>query len=113
MAAYITIHKAQGNWVVRTAGAVLAESSNALELNEGSYGPVIYFPRDDIGMAFLDVSETTSHCPHKGDATHYSIATKAGVIKDAGWSYENPNEDVAQIKDYIAFYTNKVNVEQL
>ena len=48
----ITIRKAPGNWTVRAGGAVIGESSNALELSEGDLEPVIYFPRSDIAMAF-------------------------------------------------------------
>ncbi|WP_071675093.1 DUF427 domain-containing protein [Nioella nitratireducens] len=110
---HIKIHKAKGTWVVRAGGAVLGESQNALELTEGNYPPVIYFPREDIGMAFLDTSETTSHCPFKGDATYYSIVTKSTVIKNAAWSYDAPNEEVAAIAGYLAFYPNLVAVEKL
>ena len=110
---HIKIRKAAGTWVVRAGGAVLGESANALELTEGDYPPVIYFPRSDIGMAFLDRSEQTGHCPFKGDATYYSIVTKSQVIKNAGWSYESPNPDVAEIEGYLAFYPKLVAVEKL
>lgn len=113
MADHIKIRKASGKWVVRAGGAVLGETQNALELTEGDYPAVIYFPREDIAMSFLDPSDTTSHCPWKGDATYYSIPTKSTVIKDAAWSYEDPTEDMAQIKGYLAFYPNKVTVEEL
>lgn len=114
MTKYITIRPAEGTWVVRAGGAVLCESSGALELVEGENPPVIYFPRSDIAMAFLDRSDRSSHCPHKGDAVYYSIVTKSKTLKDAAWSYEAPNADVADIKDYIAFYaTDTVAVEQL
>ena len=110
---HTNITEATGTWVIRAGGAVLGESSNALELKEGSYPPVIYFPRDDIAMAFLDRTETTSHCPWKGDATYYSIQTKSVVIKDAAWSYDAPLDGVAEIKGHLAFYADKVTVEQL
>ena len=114
MADHIKIRPASGTWVVRAAGAVIGESKAALELTEGDYTPVIYFPRADIAMAFLDASDTTSHCPHKGDAAYYSIIAKSGEIKDAAWSYENPKADVAAIKDHLAFYVNDdVTVERL
>lgn len=113
MADHITIRPAGGTWVVRAGGAVLGESSNALELIEGDMAPVIYFPRSDIAMAFLDESDTTSLCPHKGDARYFTIVAKSGPIKDAVWSYENPSNAVSQIKDYLAFYTSKVAVEQV
>lgn len=111
MAELIKIHPATGTWVVRAGGAVLGESANALELIEGDYPAVIYIPRVDIAMAFLDPSDTTSSCPHKGSASYYSIITKSGEIADAAWSYEDPLPAVAQIKGYLAFYRDKVAVE--
>jgi uncharacterized protein (DUF427 family) len=110
----IRIRKAQGMWSVRSGGAVLGESSNALELSEGDRKPVIYFPRADIATALLDKSEKTTHCPHKGDATYYSIANMSSVTPDAVWSYENPIAKVSEIKGYLAFHTSDtVKVEQL
>ena len=99
----ITIRKAEGNWVVRAGGAVLGETSDALELSEGDLAPVIYFPRGDVAMAFLDKSDHSTHCPHKGDATYYSIVTKSTTLENAAWSYEDPMEEVARIKDHLAF----------
>ncbi|MEM9968912.1 MAG: DUF427 domain-containing protein [Pseudomonadota bacterium] len=114
MADHITIKPAGGTWSVRAGGAVLGESARALELVEGDYPPVIYFPREDIAMAFLDPSETTSHCPHKGDARYFSVVTKSRTLENAVWSYENPKPAVAQIKDHLAFYSiEEVTIEQL
>ncbi|WP_439156021.1 DUF427 domain-containing protein [Yoonia sp.] len=113
MADHIKIRPAAGNWTVRAGGAVLGESTNALELIEGDYPPVIYFPRSDIAMAFLEPSDTTSTCPYKGEARYFSIIAKSGEIKDAVWSYENPKDEVAEIRDHLAFHTNKVAVEEI
>jgi uncharacterized protein (DUF427 family) len=113
MSEHIRIHKANGKWVVRAGGAILGESRNALELLEGDMKPVIYFPRDDIAMIFLDESDQSSHCPHKGDARYFSIQTKSLVLENAVWSYEDPKESVAQIKGYLAFDPAQVTVEEL
>ena len=113
MSDHIKIRPAGGTWVVRAGGAVLGESRNALELIEGSYPPVIYFPREDIAMAFLDVTDTKTTCPHKGEATYYSIIAKSGAIRDAAWSYEDPKDAVAEIKGHLAFYPEKVAVEEV
>jgi uncharacterized protein (DUF427 family) len=113
MADHIKIRKATGTWVVRAGGAVLGESANALELTEGDYPPVIYFPREDIGMAFLDKTDSSTRCPYKGTASYFTIHTSAEEIPDAGWSYEDPLDAVAEIKDHIAFHTDRVTVEQL
>ncbi|WP_147106278.1 DUF427 domain-containing protein [Tateyamaria sp. syn59] len=114
MADHIRIRKAPGTWTVRAGGAVLGESSDALELSEGDYPAVIYFPRDDIAMAFLDRTDKTTHCPHKGDANYYSVVTKSQTLSNAVWTYEDPKEDVARIKDHLAFFTsNGVTVEEI
>jgi uncharacterized protein (DUF427 family) len=74
---------------------------------------MIYFPRKDIAMAFLEPSATTSHCPHKGVASYYSIQTKSQLIDDAAWSYETPLDTVAAIVGHLAFYPDKATVERL
>ena len=106
MAQHISIRKAEGTWSVRAGGAVLGESENALELVEGDYPAVIYFPRGDIAMAFLDTSDKTTHCPHKGDASYFSVVTKSTTLKDVAWYYEDPKAEVSRIKDHLAFYTD-------
>ncbi len=113
MAEHIKISPADGTWVVRAGGAVLGESANALELTEGQYSPVIYIPRADIAMMFLDKSDTISTCPHKGAATYYSIASNSGLIADAAWSYETPKAGMEAIAGHVAFYDTKVDVEQV
>ena len=114
MASHIKITKAAGTWSVRAGGAVLAESTNALELSEGDYPFVIYFPREDIAMAFLDRTEKTPHCPHKGDATYFSVVTKSQTLENVVWSYETPKDDVDRIKDHLAFYvSDTIAVEQI
>lgn len=109
----IRIHPAEGVWVVRAGGAVIGESARALELLEGDYPAVIYFPREDLGMAFLDASETSSFCPYKGQASYFHIAAKSGRIRDAGWSYEAPKPDAARIAGHIAFYADRVTLERV
>ena len=99
---------------MRAGGAILGESKNALELREGSYDPVIYFPREDIAMAFLDSSDKTSHCPRKGDARYFSVVTKSRTLENVVWSYEEPNEVAEGVRNYLAFHNvDEVTVEQL
>ncbi|WP_121634533.1 DUF427 domain-containing protein [Tropicibacter alexandrii] len=110
----IRITPAMGTWVIRAGGAVLGESSRALELVEGDLPPVIYFPREDIGMAFLDRTDHTTTCPHKGEASYFSIMSKSKTYENAVWSYENPKDEVGAIKDHLAFYVQDgIAVEQI
>ncbi len=110
----IKIRKLDSNWVVRSGGAILGESRNVLKLSEGDYPAVIYFPREDIAMAFLDRTDKTTHCPHKGDASYYTIVNKSSRNEDAVWTYETPLEAVSPIKDHLAFYaSDSVKIEQI
>jgi len=109
----IRIRKKPGTWVVRAGGAVLGESAQVLEMSEGSLPEVLYFPRDDLAMAMLEPSPTRTTCPKKGEAVYFSIPTKSTVIVDAGWSYEAPRDEVAEIAGYIAFYPDRVTIEEL
>jgi uncharacterized protein (DUF427 family) len=110
----IKVHKAEGTWTVRAGGAILGESKDALVLSEDGLPDIIYFPRADIAMAFLDESDHGSHCPKKGDASYFHIVTKSQTLENAGWSYENPVEGVERIKDHIAFYaTDNVTIERI
>lgn len=109
----LTVAPAEGTWVIRADGAVIGETSRALELHEEGHDPVIYFPREDLGMAFLEASATRSTDPVKGEASHYGIVTRNGLIADAGWSYETPREDAARIAGYMAFYPDRVAIERV
>jgi uncharacterized protein (DUF427 family) len=114
MAKRITIRPAEGKWSVRAGGAVLGESSAALELDEEGHAPVIYFPRGDLAMAFLEPSEKASHCPWKGDARWFSIVTKSTTIPDAAWSYESPVDGAGEIAGHVAFHeSDQVTVERI
>ena len=113
MAEDIKIRKAEGTWVARAGGAVIADSENALELTESGHDPVIYFPRNDVAMALLEESVKTTTCPHKGVAKYFSIQTKSLLISNAAWSYEKPKPGVEAIARYLAFYPDKVAIEQV
>lgn len=113
MADHIKIRRAEGKWVVRAGGAILAETSNALELTEGEYDPVIYFPRDDVAMAFLDATDHATTCPYKGQASYFSIQTKSETLANAAWSYETPLDGVDRIAGHLAFAGEKIAVERL
>ncbi|MGX7704723.1 DUF427 domain-containing protein [Methylobacterium sp. Gmos1] len=94
---------------VMLGGTIVAETTRALTLREGGLPPVQYIPREDAEMDLFARTEHRTHCPHKGDASYYSL-TAGGVERaNAVWSYEAPFPAVAAIKDHLAFYPNKVD----
>ena len=112
--AHIEITPAEGVWTVRTPDGVLVESRRAQALAEGGHDPVVYFPREDVAMALLEPSEKVTRCPHKGAAAHFHYVGPNGRVDDVAWSYEAPDQAAAEpIAGYLAFYGDKVTVEEL
>jgi uncharacterized protein (DUF427 family) len=104
----ITIEPASKRVLVRSGDKVIADTVHALFLREAKYPAVQYIPRNDVDMSALVRSETTSYCPYKGEASYFSIPSGGGRSVDAVWSYEAPHDAVAEIKDYLAFYPDRV-----
>ena len=94
-------------------GHVIAETDHALALKEASYPVVQYFPREDVAMEFLSRTDHASHCPYKGDASYYTIARDGEIAENAVWTYEDPYPAMTQIKDFLAFYPNRVEIEEI
>ncbi|MET3906576.1 uncharacterized protein (DUF427 family) [Bradyrhizobium sp. S3.3.6] len=105
----ISIEANPSRIVVKIGRKTVADTSAALTLREASYPPVQYIPRRDVDMTALTRTEHTSHCPYKGDASYYSIPVGGDRSVNAVWTYEAPFEAVAQIKDYVAFYPDRVD----
>lgn len=91
------------------AGRTVADTTRALTLTEARYPPVYYIPREDADMALLRRSAHRTHCPYKGDASYFTISADGRDAKNAVWSYEAPYPAMAEIKDHLAFYPNKVD----
>ncbi|OJJ75223.1 hypothetical protein ASPBRDRAFT_40505 [Aspergillus brasiliensis CBS 101740] len=85
---------------------VLAESPT-WETVEGN----VYFPPTAIQDKSLFVpTDLSTYCPWKGDAAYYSVVIGEKTIPNAAWYYPKPYDAASNIKDHVAFYTNKVNV---
>jgi uncharacterized protein (DUF427 family) len=94
---------------VMLGGFIIAETTQALTLQEASYPPVQYIPRQDVHMDLMESTDHKTHCPYKGEASYFT-ATGGGLVREnAAWSYEEPFPAAAAIKEYLAFYPNKVD----
>lgn len=85
-------------------GEIIADSNSVLVLSEQDHKPVFYFPPQDIQMALLHQTTKETFCPFKGYAKHWSLKLENTQINIAAWSYEDPFEQVIEIKNYIGFY---------
>ncbi len=105
----ITVTPNKARVVVTVGGKVVADSANALTLQESNYPPAQYIPRADVDFGLLERTEHSTYCPFKGDASYYSVRTGDDVAENAVWTYEAPHDAVAEIKGHVAFYPVKVD----
>jgi uncharacterized protein (DUF427 family) len=109
----ITIEANPLRVIVSVGGRIVADTTEALTLREASYGAVEYIPRKDVDMSLLERTDHTTYCPYKGDCAYYSIPLGGERSVNAVWVYETPYAAVAEIKDHVAFYPNRVDaIEQ-
>src|SRR3954464_9958061 len=74
-------------------GDEVVVDSRAVRLLHGTgHLPVRYFPGEAVGLALLEPSETSTHCPFKGDARYLHVRVGDRLIRDAVWSYPGPLE---------------------
>ena len=107
----ITVGKNPDRVVVKVGDQVIADTREALSLQEASYPAVQYIPRDDVDLTLLERTEHATYCPYKGNASYFSIVPAGEDGVNAVWTYEQPYEAVADIRDHVAFYPNKVSIE--
>jgi uncharacterized protein (DUF427 family) len=80
-------------------GREIAKSADTVVV-EGNH----YFDPADVDQELLIASDTTTHCPWKGDASYYSIKVDGAINSDAAWYYPDPKDAAIEIKDRIAFW---------
>jgi uncharacterized protein (DUF427 family) len=105
----IAIQPSLDRVVVKFAGETIADSANALTLREAQYSPVQYIPKDDVRMDLLVATTHKTHCPHKGDASYFSIKVGDRTAENAVWCYETPIPAVAEIAGHLACYPDRVD----
>lgn len=91
--------------VVRLGGRVLAETRRSLRVLETSHPPVHYIPPSDIRLDRLSRTGRRSYCEFKGTAEYWAEA--AG--EEIAWSYPDPAQDFAALRDHLAFYPSRVD----
>src|SRR5438105_2635971 len=107
-------------------GETVVDSRHAMLLHEHGKLPVYYYPEDEVRMDLLEPTDHTSHCPWKGDASYWTVRVGDRVAENAAWGYpdplpdateedvawfyRDPRHDAARVKDYIAFFNERVDL---
>jgi uncharacterized protein (DUF427 family) len=109
----ITVEPTKARVVVKAGGRVVADSRNALTLQESNYPAAQYIPRADVDFSLLERTDHETYCPYKGESSYYSLNVGDVQAENAIWTYEKPYDAVAPIKDHVAFYPNVVDSIEL
>ncbi|GAA3487892.1 MULTISPECIES: DUF427 domain-containing protein [Streptomyces] len=100
----ITVEQGTAHVRVVRGGQVLAESRRPLLLHETGLPVRYYLPPEDVRTDLLTPSDTSTHCPFKGDASYWSVPDAADLV----WAYQDPKPEVAAIKGHLCFYDTEV-----
>ena len=90
-------------------GATLFDTARAWTMCESGHVALYYVPRDDADMGLLAKTASSSWCPFKGHASHYTICAGGREARDAAWSYESPFDECAAIAGHLAFYWDRLD----
>ena len=90
-------------------GQVIVDSNNALLMLEQNHQPVYYFPHSDVDMTRFQRTDYSTHCPFKEDASYWTLTVAERVLENVMWSYETPCDEVAEVKEYVSFYRDRMD----
>ena len=99
--------------VVKAAetGEVIAATDATHVQHETGLADRWYLPRSAVQAEILP-SDTTSHCPYKGDASYWNVRLADGTtLRDVAWSYEEPRPLAAEVAGELSFWTSGIIVE--
>jgi uncharacterized protein (DUF427 family) len=107
------LRQARNRWRAMFSHHVIADSADAIILEEPGHSPVVYFPREAVAMEYMARTDRVTHCPFKGDACHYTLLMDANFAENGVWSYEDPLPGAEPLECRIAFYPGVVELYEV
>jgi uncharacterized protein (DUF427 family) len=93
--------------VVRLGGQSIVDSARGVVVFEGVLPPRYYVPRDDVHGELSDGTGAAT-CPWKGKWKHLDLKAGEQRVANAGWTYFEPTPVCESIREFVAFYPDKV-----
>jgi uncharacterized protein (DUF427 family) len=91
------------------AGRTILDTTRAKLLHESNIPPVTYVPLEDLDASLLSRTDSSTHCPFKGDASYWNVRVGDRAVEDAVWTYEQPIESAAWLAGYACLYWEKAD----
>jgi uncharacterized protein (DUF427 family) len=96
---------------VRALGAVIAESARSKIVREDGSPPRYYLPFEDVHAGVLEPHSAKTHCPWKGDASYWDVATDTGRVPVAAWTYRDPLPDGEPLRELVCFFQERPEIQ--
>jgi len=93
---------------IRAGGQSLVDTTRGYVVHEGGLPPRYYVPRDEVHGELAD-GEGGAKCPWKGLWKHVDVTAGGQRIANAAWTYYDTTPVCAPIRDFLAFYPDKVD----
>jgi uncharacterized protein (DUF427 family) len=92
-------------------GRLVAETRRPLALFETGLPTRWYIPREDVRGDVLAESRKHTGCAYKGFASYFSVEANGEREEDVVWFYPEPTRDADRIRDRLAFFNERVDIE--
>lgn len=106
----VWIEKGDQRVRVEVDGVTVADSAAPMLLHEPGLPVRYYLPPSDVRTELLEPTDSSTHCPLKGDAEYFSVRVGDQRHPDIVWSYPSPITETEEIAGLLAFYDEKVDV---
>ena len=93
---------------VKLNDVLVAETRAARRVLETASPPTFYLPPESLQFDCLRPDSGSSFCEWKGPASYFSVCVASDCVRHAAWSYPEPFDEFATIRNYLAFYPGRL-----
>jgi uncharacterized protein (DUF427 family) len=90
-------------------GETVLDTRRAKILYESNIPGQWYIPSEDVRSDLLTPTDTSTHCPFKGDASYWTLKVGDRVENDVVWAYPQTLGVIEAIKGMQAFYFDRMD----
>lgn len=98
----------QQHVVVRLAGQLVADCTEAIQILETSHPPTYYLPRSAFVPGALRPVDGASWCEFKGAARYLDVCAGETVRPAAAWFYPAPSQGYDDLVYHVALYPGRM-----
>jgi uncharacterized protein (DUF427 family) len=95
---------------VAVAGVTLVDTTATIAVYETALEPRLYVLPEHVRPGVLVPSATTTCCPYKGRASHWSAVVGGERVDDVAWSYEDPLPAALPVRGHLSFDPARADV---